>query len=157
MVREDRGDSLCRRAVLVRMRSRFSVLAWVFPGRFIENRERWRDFDLESWSAESYEWVSDGPGLWRDRVRYPSDTVSGGKGDCDDYAVVAASWARSNGRSRVGLAVCGHTVAGFLVPTHMVAVDSRRVYSSGEMYDLSPLEYVEMKEAYTWIWPRYVI
>lgn len=135
---------------------RFSVFSWLNPARYIERGEKWANFDLYGWSAEDYEWVSDGPSVFADRASPPGETVASGRGDCDDYALVAASWAASVGESGVGLAICGHTRFGVPRLTHMVAVDDRRVYSSGHIYETSLEEYVAASDDYTWAVPRYL-
>jgi len=132
---------------------RFSFLAWLFPNRFVERNDRWHAFSLYDWSGDGYEYQKDSAGLWNDTVKHPADTVATGVGDCEDYALVAASWAASNRREGVGLAVCGHRVGPVPVTDHMIAYDSRRVYSSGYIFDLSVDEYLKSSE-YSWCWRR---
>jgi len=134
----------------------FSWMVWSFPNRYVEESYRWRTFDLHDWSRNEYEWKADPPGLWNDRVQRPSDTVRKGTGDCDDYALVAASCSVSKGRRGVGLAVMGHYNWGVPVPTHMIAYDRHETYSSGRIRHESPDEFVERDRRYDWVWTRRV-
>ena len=138
--------------------SRWSALAFLCPERFVEAGQ-WVDFDLRTWSREEYKWRGEGWTPWNDTVQRPSETVLSGRGDCDDYAFVAASWALARDRPGVGIAVMGHYVGGVVPrPTHMVAYDDApTVYSSGSIYDdMTVREYVDRFEDYDWYLARSV-
>jgi hypothetical protein len=122
---------------------------WLWPHRYIQCSHEWLAFDLFEWSQTEYEYRRDPPGFWNDRAQRPEETVERNDGDCEDYALVAASWACSHGRD-VGLAVTGHSRYGVPVPTHMVAFDDTYVYSSGVIRDQSVPEFVATSEEYDW-------
>ena len=133
---------------------RLSIFAWLFPGRYIRPHGIWDGFDLYEWSKSEYMWASDGPFIWQDKVQLPAETIVRGTGDCDDYALVAASWAKRHGRDDVGLAICGHKRFGIPIVTHMIAVDESRVYSSGHIFDGSVDDWLAASDDYDFAWVR---
>jgi hypothetical protein len=120
---------------------RWTPLTFLFPRRYVARDRSWAEFDLETWSRTEYEWREDAWNGFRDFARRPADTVSQGEGDCEDYALVAASWAASRGRDDVGLAFCWESTRPW--PTHVVAFDDRRVYSSGHIHVAEVDEWVD--------------
>lgn len=110
---------------------RWTLLTFLFPGRYVERGPFWPTFDLEEWSRSVYTWNEDPWNGFRDFAGRPSDTVSRGEGDCEDYALVAASWALARGHDGVGIAFCWESSRPW--PTHVVAFDDERVYSSGDI------------------------
>jgi hypothetical protein len=130
---------------------RFSLVVFFLTHRYLDTEYDWAAFDIEAWSRTSYQWRED---AWRglhDVVQKPETTVATGRGDCDDYALVAASWATAVGRDDVGVALCGRGPRIL----HMVAFDADRTYSSGDIYDTGPGAYLDRSE-YTWIYTRLV-
>jgi hypothetical protein len=120
---------------------RWTPLTALVPARYVDYDREWRDFDLRGWSSDEYEWTEDSWNGFRDFARRPADTVAEGRGDCEDYALVAASWAVGNDRPGVGIAFCWELPYPW--PTHVVAFDDERVYSSGNVVEASVSEWVE--------------
>lgn len=119
---------------------RWTPLVFAAPDRFVEVDDTWAAFPFERWSRRAYEWTSDGWNGFRDVARHPVETTALNRGDCEDYALVAASWARSAGRADVGLGFCWEWPYPW--PTHVVAYDDERVYSSGDVTRQSVAEWV---------------
>lgn len=130
--------------------TRPSFLVFLRTGRYLDESYDWERFDIETWSEEEYDWRRDPWNGVRDFVNRPEETVETGRGDCDDYALVAASWASAVGREGVGMAVCG---SSRVLPQHMVAFDSERTYSSGTIHDCGPGEYLDGSD-YSWLYAR---
>lgn len=110
---------------------RWSPLTFLFPRQYVDRDPFWSEFDLEEWSRSAYEWTQDPWNGFLDFAKRPAETVSRGRGDCEDYALVAVSWAVAHGRDGVGLAFCWELSRPW--PTHVVAFDDERVYSSGSI------------------------
>jgi hypothetical protein len=111
--------------------TRWTPLTFLFPRRYVDRDDFWVDFDLETWSRETYDWDQDRWSGWRDFAARPRETVSRGHGDCEDYALVAVAWAVAQDRTGVGIAFCWDPPWPF--PTHVIAYDDERVYSSGRI------------------------
>jgi hypothetical protein len=111
--------------------ARWTPITLLFPGRYVDRDPFWADFDLLTWSEETYDWDQDEWSGWRDFAARPRQTVERGHGDCEDYALVAVAWAVANGREGVGLAFCWDPP--WPIPTHVIAYDHERVYSSGNV------------------------
>lgn len=121
---------------------RWTPFAVLWPERYVSGDvDLWAAFDLEEWSRRGYEWVEDDWNGFLDFARRPHETLAAGRGDCEDYALVAASWALANGRPGVGLAVCWEWPYPW--PRHAIAYDDERVYSSGRITEESVDEYIE--------------
>lgn len=129
--------------------TRPSFLVFLRTHRYLDDEFDWASFDFEAWSDEEYTWRQDPWNGVKDFVNRPQWTVENGRGDCDDYALVAASWASANGRDGIGMGVCGTG----LLPRHMIAFDSEHTYSSGVIRDCGPGEYLDRSE-YTWLYTR---
>lgn len=110
---------------------RWTPLTFLFPRRYIETGSRWADFDLRSWATDEYEWRQDRWNGLIDLAKRPSETVSSGRGDCEDFALTAASWATARNRAGVGLGICWERTRPW--PTHVIAFDDDYVYSSGDV------------------------
>jgi len=108
---------------------RWTPLTYLFPDRYVDRGERWGEFDLLEWSDEAYDWERDPWNGFLDFASRPAETVAEGAGDCEDYALVALSWAVANDRGDVGIAFCWDPPTPW--PRHVVAYDGERVYSSG--------------------------
>lgn len=121
----------------------WTSLTYRAPSRYLASGEFWREFDIESWSDEFYDWTADGWNGLRGFAKPPRETVDEGEDDCEDYALVAASWAVTNGRDGVGLAFC---IGPKPWPTHVVAFDAERVYSSGVIAEQSLDSFLERTE-----------
>lgn len=134
---------------------RLSLWFALFPRRFIDP-SGWDEFDLQEWSEDVWEYEPDGPFIWHDTVTPPEDTVVSGRGDCDDYALVAAHWALANERPYVGVATMGPFKMGVPVPRHMVAFDLALTYSSGDVHAMNLTEYVQNHPRYSWSFSRMV-
>lgn len=120
---------------------RWTPLIIIAPGRYLSADPFWEAFDLEDWSADTYEWTADPWNGFLDLAKRPAETVSAGRGDCEDYALVAASWAIATGHEGVGLGFCWQVPYPW--PTHAIAFDAERVYSSGEVFEGSVGEWLE--------------
>lgn len=97
--------------------------------------------DLERWSEEVYEWEEDGWNGWKDFASDPVHTVWTNRGDCEDYALVAGSWAYAHGYSMT-FALCFQGYSP--IPQHMVVSFKGNVYSSdGIRFDTTLEEYIE--------------
>lgn len=121
--------------------TRWTPLTYIAPEQYVDSADFWADFDLEQWSQTNYEWTEDPWNGFGDFARRPQDTVTTGTGDCEDYALVAVSWAIAQGREGVGLAFCWESPYPW--PRHAIAFDEERVYSSGTIWDKSVDEWVE--------------
>jgi hypothetical protein len=118
----------------------------VAPRRYVGRGTAWGAFDFETWT-DRYEWREDEWNGWFDIAQSPEQTRTTETGDCEDYALVAASWALVRGRTPVGLAVC--FTSWVPVPRHAIAYDRDRVYSSGEVREENVDDYLARTE-YTW-------
>ena len=76
-------------------------------------------------------------GLW-DVAHAPSEVMKYERGDCVDYARLAASWVFHHTERPLALYILGRV---HNPPGHLVAVDGEHVYSTGHVYDLSIEEY----------------
>lgn len=110
---------------------RWTPLTMLAPDRYVDRRTDWTTFDFLGWSRDEYEWTRDEWEGYRDFAARPTECLERGYGDCEDYALVAVSWALANDRSGVGLGFCFELPIPW--PTHVVAFDDERVYSSGEV------------------------
>lgn len=109
-------------------------LVFLTPHRFIERGEWLEQIDIEFWSDE-FKWRPDeGWWIFGDWAQAPSKTLTTDRGDCEDYALVVASWALETGRDDVQLHWCWEGLWP-PYPTHVIVSDSERVYSSGTIYD----------------------
>lgn len=110
------------------MLRRLTIHAFLRPRAFLEKDFKWDDFDIERWSEREYEWEQDPWFGLRDTVSMPSDVIRSGRGDCDDYAFVAASYldATTDHDIKIVVQTDGRV-------WHMVCYDAteERVYSSG--------------------------
>jgi len=120
---------------------RWTPLTFLFPSKYVETDAFWEEFDFEAWSGSDYTWTRDPWNGFRDFARRPRETVDRKRGDCEDYALVALSWAVANGRDGVGLAFCWEWP--FPWPTHVIAFDDERVYSSGYIREKSVSRWIE--------------
>lgn len=95
----------------------------------MEYDQRWGSLDPLGWSRNDYERTEDPWNGDRDFARTPRGTVRTGRGDREDCALVAPSWAVARGRSGVGVGF--RWELPFRWPRHVLAVDDERVHSSG--------------------------
>ncbi len=110
---------------------RWTPFTFLVPQRYVDDGRFWAEFDLEAWAADRYDWDQDPWNGLRDFAKRPRETVRDEEGDCEDFALVAASWAVAHDREDVGLAFCWKWPYPW--PRHVVAYDADRVYSSGEI------------------------
>lgn len=115
--------------------TRWTPLTLVAPSRYIETGDFWEEFDLDLWAREQYDWVQDPWNGFLDIAKEPSMTVEDDEGDCEDFALVAISWAVANDRDDIGLGFCWKTTRPW--PTHAIAFDATTVYSSGDIMEIS--------------------
>lgn len=120
---------------------RWTPLTFLFPTRYIETGSFWAEFDLEGWASAEYEWTQDPWNGFLDFAKRPSETVLHGHGDCEDFALVALSWARAQARSPLGIGFCWKTTRPW--PTHVIAYDSEYVYSSGDITRMHLDDWIE--------------
>lgn len=119
----------------------WTPLIFLFPARYVETDPFWADFDFRAWARNEYEWTEDPWNGFRDFAQRPSETVDQGRGDCEDFALVATSWAMANGRPDVGLGFCWESSRPW--PTHVIAYDSEAVYSSGTISQVTVDKWIE--------------
>lgn len=110
---------------------RWTPLTFLVPSRYVDRDDFWDEFDLEEWSDEIYHWLQDDWNGLSDFATPPRETVDKGEGDCEDYALVAISWAVANDREGVGIGFCWRFP--WPIPRHVIAFDDERVYSSGDV------------------------
>jgi len=120
---------------------RWTPLTFLFPARYVDGDDRWGSFNLLEWSDADYEWTQDPWNGISDFAQRPGETVDSGRGDCEDYALVALAWAVANGRDRVGLAFCWELPYPW--PRHVIAYDDERVYSSGHVSEKRVGEWID--------------
>lgn len=123
---------------------RWTPLTFLMPQRYIDTSDLWEKFDIEEWSSSVYEWKNDPWNGYRDFAKRPAETVSDGEGDCEDYALVAASWALSQGHQGVGLGFCWKRPYPW--PRHAIAFDNDYVYSSGKICQESVGKYIDRSQ-----------
>lgn len=125
------------------------ALAW--PRRYI-NPGAAAELDIEQYS-ERYEWRQDPAGGLIDTLKPPAAMVEDPRGDCEDYAFLAASWAIAADQTPVALGLCTdsyllrHTVA-----IAGVGTGDECVYSSGAVYD--GLDTYREQMSYDRLWVR---
>jgi hypothetical protein len=120
---------------------RWTPFTYLLPNRYVDHDPFWSEFDIEQWSQSTYEWTEDPWNGFRDFAKRPATTVSQGTGDCEDYALVAASWMVAQEREGAGIAFCWEPPYPW--PRHAIAYDDERVYSSGTISNESVEEWVE--------------
>ncbi|ELZ37082.1 hypothetical protein C471_13506 [Halorubrum saccharovorum DSM 1137] len=114
---------------------RWTPFTFVAPDRYVGRDDRWDAFDIEEWSASEYDWTQDPWNGLSDFAKRPDECVDAGRGDCEDYALVALSWAFANDRDGIGIGFCWDLPWPW--PRHVIAFDDERVYSSGEITEES--------------------
>jgi len=119
---------------------RWTPLTFLVPDRYVGRDEWWRTFDFEGWSQSTYEWTEDPWNGFRDFAQHPRDCVESGRGDCEDYALVALASAVARDRDGVDIAFCWEFPYPW--PTHVIAFDDEFVYSSGDIVETSVDEWV---------------
>lgn len=118
---------------------RWAPFVYLRPDRYVDPDAVPADFDLVEWSEE-FEWRQDPWNGFRDVAAPPAETIASATGDCEDYALVALSWALARGRGSLGIAFCFPSRSP--IPRHVVAFDDERVYSSGLVFEKSPSEWL---------------
>lgn len=131
--------------------TRWTPFVFIWPRRYIDRSETVRRLNFEKWS-ENFTWEQDEWDGWKDFAQTPQETLQSQRGDCEDYALLAASWSHARGRG-ASLAFC--FPKGSPVPRHVVAADDvKRVYSSGTIHKNTSLhEYIEDSD-YDWFIER---
>lgn len=120
----------------------WTFFVYLSPENYLSDKEIVTNLDLEEWSREKYQWQQDGWNGLKDFARDPAETVFIKRGDCEDYALVAASWGHYNGYD-VTLGFCMDKV----IPRHVVTEFDGDVYSSGVIYrDKTIEEFIEMSQ-----------
>lgn len=123
----------------IRLR-RWTPFTFLVPDRYLDRDEWWKTFDLIEWSRSEYEWTEDWWNGYRDFAQKPRETVDRCRGDCEDYALVSLPWTIAQERSGVGIAFCWELPYPW--PTHVIAFDDERVYSSGVVSRMGVDEWV---------------
>lgn len=116
---------------------RWTPLFIVDPSRYVESVPD--DFDIATWD---YEWDRDPFKGRLDFVSPVEKTIERGHGDCEDYAVVAASWLDSRGDD-YEFYVC---LSWWPPKGHVIVYDGTRTYSSGVIREETVEEYAERTE-----------
>jgi hypothetical protein len=132
---------------------RWTPLTYLAPARYVDRNPSWATFDLHEWADEEYDWVQDPWNGFLDVARRPHETVAAGEGDCEDFALVAVTWAVANDRE-VGLGFCFEAWTPW--PTHVIAYDDMYVYSSGNIVPASVDEWVADTDRYAFVLRRRV-
>jgi transglutaminase-like putative cysteine protease len=109
---------------------RQTIFIWIAPWWFVETDPEFAVVDLARWGEEKYDWTQDPLGGAIDTVRYPRDVLETGDGDCEDYAVFAASVLASRGVEDLAFVSC---TKGW-IPDHTVLYADGNVYSNGTIY-----------------------
>lgn len=126
--------------------SNWGPFLFLFPQSYI-NPQRTTDIVLPRWSVDDYTYNSDeGWWLFGDWIQTPNDTIERGTGDCEDYAIIAASWAIEN---NVGNPRLAWLWEGWWppYPKHVVAYTDDIVFTSGDILDNTTIdEYVEQTD-----------
>ncbi|WP_066414039.1 hypothetical protein [Halorubrum aethiopicum] len=120
---------------------RWTPFTFLAPSRYVDRDDRWEEFDLAEWSRSEYDWTQDPWNGFRDFARRPRECVEADRGDCEDYALVALSWAVAHDRDGIGIGFCWNLPYPW--PRHVIAFDDERVYSSGEIHEGSVAEWRE--------------
>lgn len=123
--------------------TRWTPLVFMAPGKYLDTEYDWRSFDLESWS-NYFTYEPDGWNGLNDTTDPPRRTIRREKGDCDDYALVAASWLLGNNHS-AKLVYC---YKPWPFQAHLIAVGNGKTYSTGQIRTQTPAEFLE-KSRYT--------
>ena len=118
---------------------RWTPLMFLDPDEFVAPGLWWQTFDIHSWSRNEYEYTTDGWTGYKDFAKDPRRTVHENRGDCEDFALVAASWALSNGRGPVKIGFCWEKWKPH--PTHVVCHDGELLFSSGRILPSGRAEY----------------
>lgn len=119
---------------------RWTPFVMVRPQHYVSRSDFWEEFDLFEWAGGVYEWTEDPWNGFRDFAKRPQRTVSDGRGDCEDFALVAASWAIAQDRDNVGLGFCFTWPRPW--PVHAIAYDANRIYSSGYISEVAVTEWL---------------
>ncbi len=120
---------------------RWTPLTFLAPRRFLADTPFGEDQEFQMWARDEYEWTQDPWNGFRDFAQRPADTIETGRGDCEDFALVAISWAVQHDRPGVGLAFCWEWPRPW--PTHVIAFDAEYVYSSGSVTKESVPEWLD--------------
>lgn len=118
------------------------------PQRYLETDRDWSDFDFDVWSYKTYDWEQDDWNGLKDTVQTVTLTIETGAGDCDDYALVAASYLKSETNHDCEIVAL---YSKFFRRGHLIVYDisDETVYSSGSIFDKTLDEYVA-RSAYHW-------
>lgn len=108
-------------------------------------------FDIWEWSKNEYTYEPDGWNGIKDVTADVTETLTTGRGDCDDYARVAVSDAVRRGETERG--VVGLWTKSFPPKGHLIAYDTHHVYSSGSITYEAVDEYIDRTE-YDIAWTR---
>lgn len=139
--------------------TRWTPWLYFFPQRYIDTVSV-AEIDFPAWS-DRYEWRQDGWNGLKDFAQPVQKTIETEEGDCEDYALVAASEMKRRGAESVYLGFCFKTYAGIPVPRHVVAASKdgadnyqeEVVFSSGRrLYDTSKEQYVGSSQYQFAIW-----
>lgn len=114
---------------------RWTPLTFLAPRRYLEAVPFEQESEFRTWAREQYDWTEDPWNGFLDFAARPTETVEAGRGDCEDFALVAVSWAIEQGRPGVGLGFCWESTRPW--PTHVIAFDEEYVYSSGTIVEAS--------------------
>jgi hypothetical protein len=128
---------------------RWTAFAFLFPKQYVKSEYSFSAFDVEEFNSQ-FNWRSDGWGGLKDTVQDPWNTRRSAAGDCEDYALLIASYLLSETEEDVSLVFLarGRTF-------HAVCSTGDAVYSSGEVHEGTLDEYCE-EAGYTAIFARTV-
>lgn len=129
---------------ILRKAKRWTPLVAINPKHFCSTSPRIEQLDIERWSEEEYAWHVDGWKGMRDWAKPPEQTIEEGVGDCEDYALVAASWELVHSNRPLYIAYMFDS--WYPYPRHMVCQANDLIYSSGSITKETIEEYTVRSE-----------
>lgn len=125
---------------------RLALLVVARPKWYLDLDHDWSDFDLERWSYAEYQYEPDPLGGAADFLTPPAEMLEDPAGDCEDYAMVAASYLYAETDHDLSIVWLYRWPPRIRGPSaHLIAYDATEqiVYSNGRVLHLSLSEYEE--------------
>lgn len=104
-------------------------------------RRREGGIDAKTAWSKDFTYKSDPGAPYGNLIKPVEHTYEDKTGDCEDYALVMASWGIAEGSEDMKLAWLW--AEGDIAPSHVVATDGDHVYSSGVILHMNISEYAE--------------
>lgn len=121
--------------------TRWTPLVAIHPRHFCSTSHIIEQVDIEEWSEKDYAWEVDGWRGYKDYASKPETTIRRGHGDCEDYALVAASWELVHTDRPVYMGYMFNKYYPY--PRHAICQAGDTIYSSGSITNESIEEYKE--------------